>query len=360
IKNILDISQDESISNEREEEIRQHLSDLADRASELEDQVESDSCKPTMTLRCEILEMFDEIDLDPNLLDEWTSGILDEGADTGFEEPCVDILIQALEFTRHYQNHYKNRVTAHNLRLVISQVNEYKDRGLPYMDLIQEGNLGLRKAIEKFDYQKGYKFSTYATWWIRQAMQRALHNKKGTIRIPVHLREKMSKVFQALDHLRQEHDREPSMEELAEYLNWDQEDVEQVLLANDQPLSLEQSGDENEDTPTLMDSLNDPNSMGFERDVDDNQMSARIEEALNELGWRKQQIIRMRFGLDDQNPRTLRTIGEHLDLSKERVRQLKKQAMQQLGSIARDLSLDEFLTKDNTFTRDSGSVPSNR
>lgn len=343
VKNVVDISRTESLSDEREEQLLDTVRDVAGEVVSVADRLREhakESIDLERVLRRELLEQFDRIEVDRSLLSEWAANLREDEGQAGLSSTSNDLAGRVLDFADYHRNHYRNRIVASNLKLVVSQVKNYLDRGLSYMDLVQEGNLGLLEAIKGFEYEKGYKFSTYATWWIRQAMQRAIHQKKGVINIPVHRREEMAKVFNAREKLRQEIKGQPDREDIAEKLNWSTEKVERILGVEDRPLSLDSSPD---DDRSLFDEIENTGAGDVEEPLRHENLRETLGELLEEYDWRKRQILRMRFGLDDGNERTLKEIGEVMDLSKERVRQIEKELLADLRERAGDSGLDEFL-----------------
>jgi RNA polymerase primary sigma factor len=345
VKNVIDVSRTEKISEEREQRYLETVRSVSEDAPVLADKLrkydEAESWGIETTLRQELIAEFSRLEVDRSLIDEWSTKLRENPQWAGLSESSNQLLGEALSFLEFYRNHFRNRIVASNLKLVVSQVSNYLNRGLSYMDLVQEGNLGLLEAIKGFDYQKGYKFSTYATWWIRQAMQRAVHQKTGIINIPVHRREEMAKVLDARETLRQELKRKPDWNEIAEKLNWSEEKVERILSVQDRTISLETSREE--DDRDLLEEIENTGSTEVKAPLMVQQLRDEINELLSDYDWRKQQIIRMRFGLDDRNQRTLREIGELVDLSKERVRQIEKEILANLRERARERDLQAFL-----------------
>ncbi|MDX6381731.1 MAG: polymerase primary sigma factor [Rubrobacteraceae bacterium] len=224
----------------------------------------------------------------------------------------------------------RQRLIEKNLRLVVSVAKKYRGMGLPFEDLIQEGNLGLMKAIEKFDPDRGYRFSTYATWWIRQAVQRAVADKGRTIRVPVHMGEKIRKMARAYNELSAVREREPTDEEVAERLEWTVDAVREVKDAMPDANSLNRPLSSAEDSSELGDFVEDERASDTAGTVMREMETAQLGEAIDLLPERHRYVLVRRYGLDERNPSTLAELSEELKVSRERIRQLQREAEQML------------------------------
>ncbi|EKX90131.1 sigma-70 family RNA polymerase sigma factor [Corynebacterium durum] len=259
------------------------------------------------------------------------------------EEPLTRAMKRDLKVLARQGKHARSHLLEANLRLVVSLAKRYTGRGMPLLDLIQEGNLGLIRAMEKFDYTKGFKFSTYATWWIRQAITRGMADQSRTIRLPVHLVEQVNKLSRIKRELYQNLGREATNEELAEESGIDESKIELLLRQSRDPVSLDMPVGADEEAP-LGDFIEDSEATDAEAAVVASLRHSDIRSVLASLEVREQEVISLRYGLDDGVPRTLDQIGRKFGLSRERVRQIEREVMSKLRDGERAEKLREYAT----------------
>lgn len=253
-------------------------------------------------------------------------------------EEEIDLALKAV----NGDNEAKDKLVNANLRLVVSIAKRYLGRGMPFLDLIQEGNMGLIKAVDKFDYKKGFKFSTYATWWIRQAITRSIADQARTIRIPVHMVETINKVKKAASKLLHDNGKEPTIEELANYLHMTPDRVRDVIRASLDPWSLESPIGDEDDTH-LGDFIPDSDSRAPVDSATQMVLKGQLLKILYTLSNREAKVLRMRFGLDDGRPKTLEEVGLEFDVTRERIRQIESKALRKLRHPSRSKKLRDYL-----------------
>ncbi|MCD8354894.1 MAG: RNA polymerase sigma factor RpoD [Clostridiales bacterium] len=267
--------------------------------------------------------------------------ILDEAKKNG-EELAPDV-VEELEKTIKKGEQCKQSLSEANLRLVVSIAKRYVGRGMLFLDLIQEGNLGLLKAVEKFDYTKGYKFSTYATWWIRQAITRAIADQARTIRIPVHMVETINKVIRVSRQLLQELGHDPTPEEIAEEMNMPVDKVREILKIAQEPVSLETPIGEEEDSH-LGDFIPDEDASEPSEAASYTLLKEQLVEVLSTLTPREEMVLKLRFGIEDGRTRTLEEVGKQFHVTRERIRQIEAKALRKLRHPSRSKKLKDFLS----------------
>jgi len=353
VKSILGVSRSTSL-NEQEE--RQHLDQLIDARTQLQHLHENikesaDSTNSAVfvprNLFGQMIRIYEKLNLDDDLIIEWTEEIQNKSWATSetLSDAQRTIFHKALSLADAHWRIYREKIASSNLKLVLSIARKYKGKELDFLDLIQEGNLGLLRAIKKFDHEKGYKFSTYATWWIRQSMQRAIQDKGSTIRIPVHSREKMDDVFRAREELKKSLHREPTVEELAKKLNWKEKQVRKIMNIQEETVSLESPLKNGESETELKHVVEDDSSESPFAELSQDDLRAALEDALDDLNWRETQVIRMRYGLDSEEKHTLEQIGNSFNITRERARQIEINALEMLKHPTRSEKLVDFIDK---------------
>jgi len=252
----------------------------------------------------------------------------------GLSSDQIKEAVKGIEKWEAKTNEAKSEMVKANLRLVISIARKYLNRGLPFLDLIQEGNIGLMKAVDKFEYQRGYKFGTYATWWVRQAMTRAIADQARTIRLPVHMVDIITKLSRTSQALVQENGREPTLEEIAKKMGMSLEKVQKIVKITKKPISLETPIGEEEDS-RLEDFIEDKEAISPQDAAISSNMTKQIQRVLSALNQREEKILRMRFGIGETHDHTLEEVGQDFDVTRERIRQIEEKALRKLKHSSR-------------------------
>jgi RNA polymerase primary sigma factor len=263
-------------------------------------------------------------------------------SEAGMDDVNLKTALTLCEEGEYLARRAKSELVQANLRLVVSIAKKYTNRGLQFLDLIQEGNIGLMKAVDKFEYQRGYKFSTYATWWIRQAITRAIADQARTIRIPVHMIETINKLIRTSRYLVQEYGREPTPEEIAEKMEFPLEKVRKVLKIAKEPISLETPIGEEEDSH-LGDFIEDKKILSPSDAVVGMSLTEQTRKVLATLTPREEKVLRMRFGIGERADHTLEEVGQDFDVTRERIRQIEAKALKKLRHPSRSKRLRPFI-----------------
>lgn len=273
-------------------------------------------------------------------------------AEVGLPEATIFALYQKMLEAQVRDKRAKDNLAKANLRLVVNIAKKYVNRGLHFLDLIQEGNIGLMKAVEKFEFERGYKFSTYATWWIRQAITRAIADQSRTIRVPVHMVETLNKINKIKRTFIQEHGREPSHAELAKELNLDEKKIKNIIKISKEPISLETPVGDSEDA-TIKDFIENENEFSPSETVANNDLKERVREVLKTLTPREEKVLKMRFGIDVASEHTLEEVGKDFSVTRERIRQIEVKALRKLRHPSRSKKLLSFFEKELLEDQDS-------
>ncbi len=298
-------------------------------------------------LKAENIKVEETIEEETEDIDKFIDGSVDDSVKMYLKDIGKVPLLSAereVELAKRMENgdeEAKQILSEANLRLVVSIAKRYVGRGMQFLDLIQEGNLGLMKAVEKFDYTKGFKFSTYATWWIRQAITRAIADQARTIRIPVHMVETINKQVRTTRQLLQKLGREPTPEEIAEHMGCSEERVREIQKIAQDPVSLETPIGEEEDSH-LGDFIEDNTALSPSDVAESNMLKEQLVQVLNTLTPREEKVLRLRYGLDDSHPRTLEEVGKEFNVTRERIRQIEAKALRKLRHPNRLKKLKDF------------------
>lgn len=341
LKDVLAIPTSEKMNDEKREQYRQDVKTAKNKIvqyiSRYKDAYENQENDGYLKWGSKISSAIENIGLDQDYINEMIDSYKknEESFLSGVDHRAIKVALSGVDT---YYRYYHNKMMSHNLRLVVSIARRYQNGSLDIMDLVQEGNIGLAKAIDRFDPELGYKLSTYATWWIRQAMTRAITEQSGSVNVPVHVKEKINRIHSAARRLIMRNGEEPEQDELAEELGWDVETVQYFMRVERDPVSLNKPLDD-EDDGSMTEVIENPNADTPDSGVANEALREKIQKLLADLTYRQQQIVRMRYGLDSGEEHTLQELGKRFDITRERVRQIEEEALGIMREQSDDLAL---------------------